>query len=260
MLNAESFFWQNPPWGDGEKKYRLGLQPIEFDQWLNRKIDEELLQYKRNLLESKYNQVIATTEDSLDAQKKLAAIFGIKSTKYPDLIAELGINIQDDLCLMQSKDEQRLLAASICSPSYWDVKTKIGKSLKDIHGPVTSLNEKIGDRISTFIRQAPLKKPFARQNWLVHGNTKRFHIEEEETLKTDPSCWFIRTEKETICRYHEDYSLFTINVFFEPLNQIHNFPEAKNGLLKSLESFDDDEAEYFGGIKKIDILLEYLKA
>ena len=45
MLNAESFFWQNPPWGDGEKKYRLGLQPIEFDQWLNRKIDEELLQY-----------------------------------------------------------------------------------------------------------------------------------------------------------------------------------------------------------------------
>ena len=220
---------------------------------------QELLEYKRNLLESNYNQVIAATEDSLDAQQKLGDIFDIKSTRYPDLIAEFGVNIQDDLCLMQSKGEQKLLAASICSPSYWDVKTKIGKSLKDIHRPVTSLDEKIGDRISTFIRQAPLKKPFARQNWLIHGDTKRFHLEEEEVLKTDPSCWFIRTEKETLCRYHEDYSLFTINVFFEPLDQIHNYPEAKNGMLKSLELFDDEEAEYFGGIKKINILLEYLK-
>ena len=254
-----NYFWENVPWGNGEKKYRLGLQPIEFDQWLNRKIDKELLEYKRNLLESNYNQVIAATEDSLDAQQKLGDIFDIKSTRYPDLIAEFGVNIQDDLCLMQSKGEQKLLAASICSPSYWDVKTKIGKSLKDIHRPVTSLDEKIGDRISTFIRQAPLKKPFARQNWLIHGDTKRFHLEEEEVLKTDPSCWFIRTEKETLCRYHVDYSLFTINVFFEPLDQIHSFPKAKNGLLKSLELFDDEEAEYFGGIKKINILLEYLK-
>ncbi len=254
-----NYFWENAPWGNGEKKYRLGLKPIEFNQWLNRKIDKELLEYKRNLLESNYDQVIAATEDSLDAQQKLGDIFDIKSTRYPDLIAELGVNIQDDLCLMQSKGEQKLLAASICSPSYWDVKTKIGKSLKDIHRPVTSLDEKIGDRISTFIRQAPLKKPFARQNWLIHGDTKRFHLEEEEMLKTDPSCWFIRTEKETLCRYHEDYSLFTINVFFEPLDQIHDFPEAKNGLLKSLELFDDEEAEYFGGIKKINILLEYLK-
>ena len=254
-----NYFWENVPWGNGEKKYRLGLQPIEFDQWLNRKIDKELLEYKRNLLESNYNQVIAATEDSLDAQQKLGDIFDIKSTRYPDLIAEFGVNIQDDLCLMQSKGEQKLLAASICSPSYWNVKTKIGKSLKDIHRPVTSLDEKIGERISTFIRQAPLKKPFARQNWLIHGDTKRFHLEEEEVLKTDPSCWFIRTEKETLCRYHEDYSLFTINVFFEPLDQIHNYPEAKNGMLKSLELFDDEEAEYFGGIKKINILLEYLK-
>ena len=254
-----NYFWENAPWGNGEKKYRLGLQPIEFDQWLNRKIDKELLEYKRDLLESNYNQVIAVTEDSLDAQQKLGDIFDIKSTRYPDLIAEFGVNIQDDLCLMQSKGEQKLLAASICSPSYWDVKTKIGKSLKDIHRPVTSLDEKIGERISTFIRQAPLKKPFARQNWLIHGDTKRFHLEEEEVLKTDPSCWFIRTEKETLCRYHEDYSLFTINVFFEPLDQIHNYPEAKNGMLKSLELFDDEEAEYFGGIKKINILLEYLK-
>ena len=170
------------------------------------------------------------------------------------------LNIQDDLCLIESHGEQRLLAASICSPSYWDVRTKIGKPLKEIHDPVTTLEEKIGDRISTFIKQSPLMKPFARQNWLIHGDTKRFHLEEEKLLMSDPSTWFIRSEKETLCRFHEDYSLFTINVLFEPLNKIFNFPEIQKGLIRSLESFDEDEAIYFGGTDKINTLLEDLKA
>ena len=181
-------------------------------------------------------------------------------TIYPDLIAEMSLNIQDDLCLIESHGEQRLLAASICSPSYWDVRTKIGKPLKEIHDPVTTLEEKIGDRISTFIRQSPLMKPFARQNWLIHGDTKRFHLEEEKLLMSDPSTWFIRSEKETLCRFHEDYSLFTINVLFEPLNKIFNYPEIQKGLIRSIKSFDEDEAIYFGGTDKINTLLEYLKA
>ena len=147
---------------------------------------------------------------------------------------------------------------SICSPSYWDLKTKIGKPLTEIHDPVVSLDEKIGNRISTFIRQAPVMKPFARQNWLIHGDTKRFHLKEEEALKTHPSEWFIRSEKETLCRFHEDYSLFTINVLFQPLKIIFDYPEQKNNLILSLKSLDKDEADYFGGTPKIKTLLEYL--
>ena len=260
MGAINNYFWQNPPWGNGDRKYRLGLKPIEIDKWLDRAIGKDLLKHKLGLFKSKYNQVVAATTDSTEAQKCLAKIFEIQGTNYPDLIAEMSLNIQDDLCLIESHGEQRLLAASICSPSYWDVRTKIGKPLKEIHDPVTTLEEKIGDRISTFIRQSPLMKPFARQNWLIHGDTKRFHLEEEELLMSDPSTWFIRSEKETLCRFHEDYSLFTINVLFEPLNKIFNYPEIQKALIRSLESFDEDEAIYFGGIDKINTLLEYLKA
>ena len=255
-----NYFWENVPWGNGEKKYRLGLKPIKLDKWLNRQIDKNLLKHKKNLLDSDYNKVIATTEDSIDAQICLGNLFGITRSKYPDLIAELSLNIQDDLCLLESQGEQKLLAASICSPSYWDVRTKIGKPLKVIHDPVTSLDSKIGERIETFIRQAPIKKPFIRQNWLIHGDTKRFHLKEEDSLRTCPSSWYIRSEKETLCRFHKHYSLFTINVLFEPLNKIINYPEALKGLIKSLETFDEDESVYFGGSNKINILLEYLKA
>jgi len=260
MRTSSKSFWNDPPWGSGDRKYRLGLKPVNADQWLDRKISNDLFKHKKNLFESNYNKVVATTEDSKEAQKFLGMFFGIDDSDYPDLIAEMSLNIQDDLCLIESKGEQRLIAACICSPSYWDVRTKIGKPLNEIHGPVTSLEEKIGNRISTFIKQVPVMKPFARQNWLIHGDTKRFHLKEEESLKNEPSEWFIRSEKETLCRFHEDYSLFTINVMFEPLNNIFNYLDAKDGLIKSLSFFDKDEEKYFGGKKKINILLEYLKA
>ena len=221
---------------------------------------QKILEHKKKLLKNKYDQVVAATKDSLDAQLELGKFFKIKKPLYKDLIADIGLCIQDDLCLMESQGQQKLLAASICSPSYWDVRTKIGKPLKVIHDPVTSLDEKIGERIATFIRQAPIKKPFARQNWLIHGDTKRFHLKEEDSLLTDPSSWYIRSEKETLCRFHEDYFLFTINVLFEPLNKIVDNPDALKGLIKSLETFDEDESVYFGGSNKINILLEYLKA
>ena len=259
MALVDSGFWENPPWGKGEKKYRLGLTPIDEGKWLNRKPDKNLLNHKKDPLCSNYSNVIAATDDSINAQKYLGDIFGISSSDYPDLIAELSLNIQDDLCLMESKNEQRLLAASICSPSYWDVRTKIGRPLAEIHKPVTSLDKKIGNRIATFIRQSPVMKPFARQNWLIHGDTKRYHLNEEKFLKSHPSTWYIRSEKETLCRFHEDYSLFTINVLFQPLKIIFDYPEQKRNLILSLNGLDKDESDYFGGSKKINILLEYLE-
>ena len=66
MLDVDSFFWENPPWGDGNQKYRLGLKPIPIDEWLNRKIGPNLYTYKKELLDNKYNDVVAVTNDSLE--------------------------------------------------------------------------------------------------------------------------------------------------------------------------------------------------
>ena len=51
MLDVDHFFWENPPWGDGKQKYRLGLKPISEDEWLNRKIGPNLYSHKKELLD-----------------------------------------------------------------------------------------------------------------------------------------------------------------------------------------------------------------
>jgi hypothetical protein len=254
----DPFFWQDPPWSEGKPKYRLGLQPIPNPEWLNNKINPSLYKHKKNLLDASYNKVVATIDGSEEAQNILNNFIKANTKNYPDLIADMSLMIQDDLCIVRSDGDQELIAACVCSPSYWDVQSKIGKSLHNIHGPVSTLNEKIGERISKFIRQSPVMKPFKRQNWLVHGDIDRFHLTEEGDLNPNPKTWFIRSEKETLCRFHETYSLFTINLMFQPLQAIFKFPKAKNDLIESIRTFDDDEIEYFGGKKKIRILQNYL--
>ena len=71
MGAMNNHFWLNPPWGNGDRKYRLGLKPIEIDKWLDRAIGKDLLKHKLDLFKSQYNQVVAATTDSNEAQKCL---------------------------------------------------------------------------------------------------------------------------------------------------------------------------------------------
>ena len=87
MNTINEDFWSSPPWGTGEKKYRMGLKPIAIDSWLNRVPNKKLIEHKKNLFSKSYEKVVATTAGSEDAQKHLGEIFGIQKTSYPDLIA-----------------------------------------------------------------------------------------------------------------------------------------------------------------------------
>ena len=46
MSKPDESFWDDPPWGDGKQKYRLGLSPISQEEWLNRKIGDSLYKHK----------------------------------------------------------------------------------------------------------------------------------------------------------------------------------------------------------------------
>ena len=255
---TEHNLFLSPPWGDGYAKFRLGLNPIHEENWFNEPISKEVFEHKFNLLNNNYSEVVATTDDSLLAQQILAKNIPTQKCDYPDPIADTSLLVPDDLCLIESNGKQRMLAASVCSPSYWNVQDKIGKSLNDVHSPAKSLNSKIGANIGRFINRAPLLQPFERKNWLIHADTKRFHLAEEAEIIGNPDNWFVRSERETICKIHDDYSLFTIRVSFAPLKEIHAFEFAKAGMLKSLLKMDKDEINYFGGAKKVRTLIEYL--
>jgi hypothetical protein len=80
-----------------------------------------------------YGQVVQALPEARDAQARLAEqmqahewyeAHSRDATDYPDLIAALSLQVSDDLCVIQTGGEQRLIAASVCSPSYWNIKEK----------------------------------------------------------------------------------------------------------------------------------------
>jgi hypothetical protein len=42
------------------------------------------------------------------------------------------------------------------------------------------------------------------------------------------------------------------------LSHINQYPIQKHNLIQSINTFDDDEIDYFGGQNKVDLLLKYL--
>ena len=62
-------FWSKPPWSDGKGKYRLGLKPIQIEDWFDVSIDEELRKHKEDLLNNSYETVVRATNCSLEAQE-----------------------------------------------------------------------------------------------------------------------------------------------------------------------------------------------
>ena len=148
-------------------------------------------------------------------------------TPYPDPMANMAVAIDDDLCVIKTTDHQRLVAACVCSPSYWHLNEKIGHSLHTIHASVPSMNRKIGTPVTHFIDNAPLLQPFERCNWFVHGDNTRFHARPEALPQHAVRDWFIRSERETLCRLSEDYLLFTINPRFFPLTDLQQYPRGQ---------------------------------
>ena len=262
-------FWLDPPWeceaSTGSPKYakqRIGLKPIDRDAWLS-PADAACRAHKQIILADSYAEAVATMPGSKAAQKGLAEFAGRVEAIYPDEIiyadeiVNVAITLEDDLCMLDIARDQRLIAACVCAASYWRPSDKIGKPLWDIHGPVQGMNVKIGDSIQRFIERAAQLQPFVRRNWFVHRDREPFHLLAEGDIGVDVGDWFVRSERQTLCRI-EDYLLFTIRVQCEALACITRFPVALNGLLMSLRAMDAGEIEHFGGQVELQRLLQRL--
>ena len=64
--------------------------------------------------------------------------------------------VQEDLVVMVERDDRLVFGAgSVCFPNCWDLRSKLGLSLRDVHAPVSLLNDQLGDTIDKFARLTP---------------------------------------------------------------------------------------------------------
>lgn len=277
---ASAAFWQNPPWQQAGG-FRLGLQPVGFENWCPNSIDAVELSRKAALLDQAQPQVCCSAVSTTTAQEQVsqwltaqhplptelplspATLRGLESAQALTL-ARCALSVPEDLCIMtRDGDNYRLSAACVCAPSYWYLPEKIGRLLHQIHAPVSGLNDKIGGMIQQFMHRLPGDRLFLRRNWFIHQSPELYQPDAETvpSAKIDVAelqTMVVRSETQTLRRIDDDNVLFTILVSCYPLTGIADYPSAAKAMRDSIATFNEDEYSSFGLDRLGDALQTYL--
>jgi len=169
---------KNYPFNGERGRLRLGLNAIDDSEWIHYESDfaDRIIQ-KQTLIEELGREVLDALPSSLAAQKELLYLLleyirlhhtdkfsvtnsGVISKRnnknyiiadYENNPLELVSYLSaDDYCLLEEDGEDyKLVAASVCAPTWWKLSEKIGKPLASIHEPIMNLEENIGRMIQT---------------------------------------------------------------------------------------------------------------
>ncbi|KAI4869178.1 hypothetical protein F4820DRAFT_43906 [Hypoxylon rubiginosum] len=145
-------------------------------------------------------------------------------------LRSLGETVEDDMFFLRETEEgHQCIAFLCCCPSGFDPAAKIGKLLKDIHGPVPSY-DKIGPSMERYFSRLEVGKSACRVNWSVTTDSELFnvsgnHVNEgdhvEEDIEIDIDKAQVRMELQTMTRMPKTRAiLFSFKTYLCPVKEI----------------------------------------
>ncbi|WP_025896939.1 heme-dependent oxidative N-demethylase subunit alpha family protein [Sneathiella glossodoripedis] len=176
------------PLEDGNFKLSMGLKPAPSGSWI--KVDhdyEQQINIRRSLLQKQRSDVFASVKDASKAEHRVCQMVqetlkfqmpNLSSFKplddENDLVKAASL-IQEDLVIMREGENGfNLISAVVCFPSAWNLKTKVGESIRNIHAPVPGVNKQIGHSIDLFFKNMKQEKLVERFNWGLYDREDLF--------------------------------------------------------------------------------------
>lgn len=228
------------PW-EQAADFQIGLRPIPAEAWLEggeadpaaRK--DALFAAERGLV---WAELPASRAGQAEAANLMAEALGpdpaAADPGLPPLYAAAR-RVADDLCLMEkAPDGQwRLTALSLSAGSFFTAQEVIGRSLGELHGPVTGFSERFLTRVQRIFEGLRPGLVLERRNWTVL-NSDALHTPSSAPIRArigaiDPAeagrVLHTRVERQTLRRLPATGgALFTIRVWLAPLGALAGDP------------------------------------
>lgn len=165
----------------------------------------------------------------------------------------LGESWEPDFLLMAPGPDGvfRLVGGSLCFPSHWDLRTKLTRSMAEIHQPVPNLNETLGKQINGFLQRIRPGISWERENWGLSA-TAELNLHPSRSLpRLDANAalnrtWFRLERQSLVALPGTGGVLFGIRVVTIPMQTLCLHPEWKHGMMRALESMPEEMARYKG--------------
>ena len=261
---------QHRPWEDSAD-FQIGLKPISPSEWLEGG-EIEPAGRKDPLMASRRGLVWAEAQGSRPGQAEVLEL--VEAALGPSPVARglpplwaAARRTPDDLCLMEKRDGQwRLTALSLCAGGFFTADEVIGRSLAELHTPVSRVAERFLARVERVFEGLRPGLVLERRNWTLL-NSEALHTPSSEPIRAqideiDPAraaqALNLRVERQTLRRLPETGgALFTIRVWLSPLSSLAFQPQRKEAFaqawrtatpeLRAYKRFDlyDDLVEAF---------------
>jgi len=266
-------------------RVHVGARALDLDDWIEINQDyEDFVAYKQELLSTKHDEVFVSLPLGDHGSREVLALMrehlprifpqrwptGVTVDESRHPLEAASLLVQEDLALMtQVGTDWILSAASLCFPSRWDVRDKIGKNLLGIHAPVPHYEEKIGTATQNLFDKLTVERPIWRVNWTVMDSGE-LH---QPTAPRGPDAMQLssenieqalhfRRERQTLRKLPEsDDILFTIHTYTDPFAKVvEQFPEFRRNIGSTIAGASAQTADYKGWAKILNDLQAWSKA
>jgi dimethylamine monooxygenase subunit A len=264
----------NTPYDGSSKPFTIGLSQLDERDWIEVDyLHPAYIAEKQRLYAEMPEKVLVAQEGTEDAQQEVLDLLVAHLQKYhPTLrhsregggpalgaLARAALLVQEDLVLMRKSPEGwRLVAASLCFPSAWNLLEKFKKPLHHIHAPVPEFGE--GTRNASLIERMfdnlDPARIVIRWNWSLHDDMKLYHPHSN----SGPGRRFgegdlrgqviLRLERQTLRKLPKSGDiLFTIRIQVDPLEVLEKHqdgPKLAQAIDAQLQAMDSAQLDYKG--------------
>ncbi len=267
------------PWSGGPFRWRLGLRPLDPDDWIERSADHaEQMAAKAAVLARHHDTAVVVADDVIaEATEVLGALVDHLGRRFPDepVVPDATVHpldaagrlVTEDLVLLVERDGRLVVGGgSVCFPNRWDLRSKLGRTMAEVHAPVPRLDEQLAGPIDGVLTRLRPDRGYWRLGWGVL-DTGELYQAVDGTAPPRPGAHgvdqltaadiHVRVERETLRRFPETSCvLFTIRTHVAPLTSITADPDDAGRLAAAIAALPSDVAAY----KQLDDLGERVLA
>ena len=260
--------------------WRMGVRPLELDKWLIKdgRFEVDLAELRLQLSKRRTEIIYCEKGSETACAEIYAAIRAHCSISGAETFAPAGpgiieaarLVVQEDLCVMTRKKGCWVMTAcAVAFPTSWDVQSKFGKGLDEIHEPVPRYSKDLSKAMNVFFDRLRAEAPVWRSNRTLSDrsslrlepSTRTQEAQKEITIDNVGDRVFLRVEYQTLRKFPVSNSvLFTIRILQQPLRELLDKPVALRSLLRGIAKMPTDIADYKRGTSNYEELIaEWVK-
>lgn len=241
-------------------RWRLGLRPLDLADWLQIGPTYAAEVAAKAVVMADHPDTAFAVLDGLDDVGRevadevvahLARDHGRRVELDPRLhpLDAAARVVAEDLVVMIESDGRLVCGGgSVCFPNRWDLRSKLGRSMADVHAPVARLNHALSDPVDRFLGRLNPERSYWRLGWgVVETDDRYLPLDGTAAEHATPDSfgdWVIRVERETLRRLPSTGAvLFTIGTQITPLRDVDD-PSILRHLADAVDAMPHDVAEY----------------